>query len=299
VALLLANKRSPATQRAYRADLCDFFGKEPSPAEVQQFISLPTSELALRLNHYKADLLSRGVAEATINRCLAAIRALLKFCHRLGYAQSDGRGLVDSEKVRTYRDTRGVDVRTLQRLVAAPGTETLAGLRDTAILRLLCENALRRADLCSASVGDFSLPERRLLILGKGRGTQKEPVTLSRATAEAIAAYLDRADHAGDAEAPLFRNLDHRPNHKGERLTPQGLYWLVGRHGEQVGVSGLAPHKLRHSAITAALDATGGDVRRVQRLSRHANLETLQRYDDNRNDLQGEVTRTLAALIGD
>ncbi len=44
----------------------------------------------------------------------------------------------------------------------------------------------------------------------------------------------------------------------------------------------LTPHKLRHSAITAALDATGGDVRRVQRLSRHARLETVMVYDDNR-----------------
>jgi integrase/recombinase XerC len=73
----------------------------------------------------------------------------------------------------------------------------------------------------------------------------------------------------------------------------------VGRYGEEIGVQSLTPHKLRHSAITAALDATGGDVRRVQRLSRQAKLETLQRYDDNRNDLQGEVTRTLAALFGD
>ena len=56
-------------------------------------------------------------------------------------------------------------------------------------------------------------------------------------------------------------------------------------------------HKLRHSAITAALDVTNGDVRRVQRLSRHARLETLQRYDDNRSDLQGEVTTLLAELL--
>jgi hypothetical protein len=80
VAQLLANKRSPATQRAYRSDLCDFFGGEPRSAQVEAFIKLPTSELALRLNCYKADLLSRGVAEATINRRLAAVRALLKCC---------------------------------------------------------------------------------------------------------------------------------------------------------------------------------------------------------------------------
>ena len=39
-------------------------------------------------------------------------------------------------------------------------------------------------------------------------------------------------------------------------------------------------------------------VRRVQKLSRHARLETLQRYDDNRADHQGDVTGVLSALLG-
>src|SRR5207248_643433 len=99
-----------------------------------------------------------------------------------------------------------------------------------------CENALRRAELCALSVGDFSVGDRRLFILGKGRGTQKEPVTLSRATAEAMAAYLKHAGHAESPVAPLFRNLDRRPGHEGERLSAQGLYWLVGRYGRRVGV---------------------------------------------------------------
>jgi len=38
------------------------------------------------------------------------------------------------------------------------------------------------------------------------------------------------------------------------------------------------PHRLRHSVITAALDATEGNVRKVQKLSRHKNLNTLMVY---------------------
>ena len=41
--------------------------------------------------------------------------------------------------------------------------------------------------------------------------------------------------------------------------------------------------------MTAALDAAGGDVRRVQRFSRHRDLRTLVLYDDNRRDEAGEV----------
>ena len=55
------------------------------------------------------------------------------------------------------------------------------------------------------------------------------------------------------------------------------------------------PHGLRHAAITEALDATGGDVRAVQRFSRHRSLATLQLYDDSRQDLGGQVAHKVAA----
>ena len=151
--------------------------------------------------------------------------------------------------------------------------------------------------MCALDVGDFSLADRRLLVTGKGRGTQKEPVTLSEGTAEAIAAYLVAAGHAEDGAAPLFRNLSRRPDHHGGRLTPPGLFHLVRTYGRALGLPTLTVHKLRHSCITAALDATRGDVRRVQKLSRHKDLRTLTIYDDRRKDDQGEITRRLAALL--
>ena len=40
---------------------------------------------------------------------------------------------------------------------------------------------------------------------------------------------------------------------------------------------------------------TSGDVRSVRRFSRHAKLDTLMVYDDNRADLAGEIARRLAA----
>jgi integrase/recombinase XerC len=300
VALLLADKRSPATRRAYAGDLAAFFAflghPAPQAAGVLAFASLPVQEVALHLARFKAALMEKGLSEATVNRRLAAVRSLLKMCCRMGFAKTDGRGLVDSEKVTAYRDTRGVGIRELKRLVATPGTDTLRGLRDTAILRLLCENALRRAEACSLSVGDFEYTDRRLRITGKGKGTQRIPITLSVKCADAIAAYLVAAGHAADAKAPLFQNADHRPGHAGGALTSDGLYYLVDHYGSRAGLK-LTPHKLRHSSITAALDATNGDVRKVQRLSRHADIRTLSLYDDNRTDMQGEVTGLLSGLI--
>jgi hypothetical protein len=69
--------------------------------------------------------------------------------------------------------------------------------------------------------------------------------------------------------------------------------------GERAGVPGIvSPHRIRHNAITHSLDATGGDVRRVRRFSRHSRLETVAIYDDSRRDMAGEVASLLAAALG-
>jgi len=312
VALLLKDKRSPQTRRAYAQDLKDFFGGAPTPPLVHAFLSLPTPRIALALNAYKSRLRDgtangaegkgpgTGMAEATINRRLAAIRSLLKFAYRMGLCETDGRSLVDSEKSRAYRDTRGITPDKVRKLLKLPakqyGAKSVHGLRDTAILLLLCQNVLRRAELVSLNVGDFSAEECALWIVGKGRGSEKERVTLDGATAEAILAYLVAADHAGD-KGPLFRNLDRNPATAGGRLTADALYKLVGSYGAHIGVPNLTPHKLRHTGITAYLDATNGDVRGAKRLSRHSKYETLNLYDDNRADLQGKATTLLGGLF--
>ena len=70
---------------------------------------------------------------------------------------------------------------------------------------------------------------------------------------------------------------------------------LVAAVGREVGLE-VRPHGLRHAAITAALDATGGDLRKVARFSRHLDIRVLNHYYDNREDLGGEVARLVAAM---
>ena len=311
--LLLQDKRSPATRRAYKGDLVDFFGASPTPDVVKAFVGQAVPLLAQRLVLYREEMRAKGLAPATINRRLAAVRSLLKMCYRLGLSSTDGRNLIDGEKTKAYRDTRGTDLDNLKRLLALPDRSTLRGKRDYALLRLLCDNALRRAEVCALTVADFQPDDKRLAILGKGR-TEKEFITLHPSSAAAVAAYILASGHKEtlasghketlasghgetlEREGPLFLTCDHRPQLAGTGLTSNGLYEVVKTYGTKIGLK-LSPHKLRHSAITVALDKTGGDVRRVQKLSRHVKLETLILYDDNRTDQQGEITMLLGDLL--
>jgi len=71
---------------------------------------------------------------------------------------------------------------------------------------------------------------------------------------------------------------------------------MVRDLGRKIGLK-VWPHGLRHAAITEALDLTGGNVRAVQRFSRHRDVRILERYDDNRRDLGGEVAKQVAAGV--
>ncbi len=300
MAELLADKRSLNTRTAYAKDLRDFFRfaanvASPTPELVTQFLQLEQFDALALVLKYKSHLLNeRGLKEATVNRRLAALKALVNFARKLGkcnYTLSDIRG----EKVVPYRDTTGISHIAYRSLLAVPDRNTLKGKRDYAILRLLWDNALRRSEISLADIKDLDESRRYLLILSKGKGSQKIAVTLSQPTVDAVLDWL-RTRKEKNLNKPLFIALDRASY--GHRLTGTAIYKLVEKVAREAKISKkLSPHRIRHSGITAALEATGGDVRKVQKLSRHANLNTLMIYDDNRQDVQGEISDLLADLV--
>jgi len=100
--------RGPRTLRAYAGDLADFarWSKAPSPAGAARLLLAAGPGGA---NHaalsYRAGLLARGLAAATVNRRLAALRSLVKVARLLGMVawQLD----VEAVPSEALRDTRG------------------------------------------------------------------------------------------------------------------------------------------------------------------------------------------------
>jgi integrase/recombinase XerC len=71
-------------------------------------------------------------------------------------------------------------------------------------------------------------------------------------------------------------------------MSGNGLYVVIEKLGKKAGVK-VKPHGLRHAAITKALEETHGNLRAVQKFSRHKDPKMLMVYDDARQDLQGQV----------
>jgi len=286
--------RNARTACAYRADYEDFarFLGAASPADaLEALVALPHGTANAAALAYRAHLVERKLAAATVARRLAALRSAVKLARQLGRVSWALE--VESPRPQGYRDTAGPGRDGWRAMLdrARDEATTPKGRRDLALVRLLHDLALRRAEAVALDLADIDLARGVLQVTGKGK-TAKVPITLPDPTRRARADWLAAR---GPEPGPLFRRLDHAAGTTGGRLTGRAVHQIVGALGRRAQLSRpVRPHGLRHQGITRALDATGGDVRAVRRFSRHAKLDTLLTYDDNRRDLAADVARAVA-----
>ncbi len=289
----LSTKRSPHTQRVYRKDIVNFLDYYDG-LSVGKFMGGDRHYSHELVTRYKGDMIQKGLTPATINRRLAAIKSLVSHAYACGHCEFTLE-TVKGEKMSQYRDTSGIDLDKFKDVLNSIDQSDLIGVRDYALLVLLWSNALRRSEVSKADIKDFDPDCQTLKIYGKGRGTEAETVSLGKGTAISISSYLEMRENI-KPDDPLF--VAHKPGYIGHRLHTNSIYNVVKKRCEAAGIKKvMSPHRIRHSAITTALDKTDGDVRKVQKLSRHANLNTLMIYDDNRLNAQKDMTELLDSLI--
>ena len=293
----LARSRSPHTKRMYRSNITAFIraiGHQITPDILAQFLLLDSHQAFEVVSQYHGSLIERSLAPATINQKLAAIKSLVNYASMSGKCHYT---LVNikAEKLTQYRDTKGVPKEQFKLMLDKVDTDTIKGLRDRAILLLLWGNALRRSEIANCDVSDYCPKSKELIITGKGKIGQPETISLGKSAIATIDNWLvARKDYT--PTAPLFCAV-HK-GYWGNRLHTHSIYKLVQKYAKLAGIDKvMSPHRVRHSSITEALNLTNGDVRKVQKLSRHKNINTLMIYDDNRQNLQGEVTELLDDLI--
>lgn len=269
----------------------------------------------LLLSEYQASLADRGLSAATVNRCLASLCAPLRAARAAGLI--DWTYQPTRRPDQPYRDTRGpgsAAVATLLRCLQwtvdmqlprppmnreawdrLQWTHALAR-RDLLGVRLSWDLALRRQELVRLRLEDLEPAGEPDRLRVRGKGGRVEWLTLPATTREALASWLEVRRYepgpllcactGGGTVAYPLRSL-----HPGQ-------WWRRLRQLAQLAqLEPVRPHGLRHSSITAALD-TGAPVRSVQRFSRHARMDTLNRYDDNRADLGGAVAEVVSRVPG-
>jgi integrase/recombinase XerC len=290
----------PRTRQEYSKAI-DYFCRSMAPDRLpatflQEFLASPKKEAILLVLEWRQRLLKEGKASGTINQRISALKSLVEYAGRQDACSFSLRE-IKSLKSQSYKDTRGVSVEDYRSILAQVDRTTDLGSRDYAMLRLLWDNALRREEVVSLDLVDYRRQDGRLMILGKGR-VDREPIDLNDGVREAIEDWLGfrsglyfQPKSGVEKDSALFLSCN------GRRLRGSDVFQILKGYADPAGVR-ISPHRVRHSAITAYLNSSGGDVRSAQSLSRHADPRTLMIYDDNRQGLQGKATQALGDLLG-
>jgi integrase/recombinase XerD len=236
------------------------------------------------LTDFIFDMREREYSSSTVARKVAAVRAFLHFLVSENVLTEDPSENLDSPSV-TKRLPRPISTEDIEALLAAPDSEGNArGIRDKALLELLYATGMRVTEVVSLEVDDVNLASSTVRCVGKGSKERIIPVYPK--AIRALDEYLEKGRLA------LIKDPEEKAlfvNHRGERLTRQGLWLIIKRYVKQVGIGELVtPHTLRHSFATHMLNG-GADLRNVQKLLGHANISTTQVYTQVSNKHLREV----------
>lgn len=295
ISFWLENAR-PNTGAAYAGDLERFatwLGEVGIGAGFARLLSMPRSLALHTLERYQTHLKAQGRAPATINRAVSAINAALKEAAKAEV----GPGVlpVKSLKVRAYRDTKGPGLAKTTRLLdAIDAGDSPSAKRDRAIVLLMAQRGLRRAEVAALQVADVDLAGARIRVRRKG-ADEADWLAICAATAEAVGAWLAvRATMAGPRVDALFIVATNRK--RGAAMTGDSIYRMLRARGREIGEH-IRPHGLRHGAITELIQRSNGNVAMAQAFAGHANPSTTTRYIDNLNDLAGQGVRLLSNVF--
>lgn len=259
---------SENTLAAYRNDLSQFLSF--ASRHVSYWDEVDRSLIIDYILHMK----EREYASSTVARKVAAIKSFFHYLVATDFLEDDPTATLDSPKVKK-RLPRVITVEEVERLLAEPAKlSTPKALRDRALLELLYATGMRVTEAVSLDMDDLDLSSASVYV-GDGDSDQGRALPLYARVREALEAYLDSGRTQmirDDEESALFLN------HRGQRLTRQGLWLIIKDYVEKSEVdSDVTPHTLRHSFAAHKLEE-GADLHEIQKLLGHANISTTQIY---------------------
>jgi integrase/recombinase XerD len=274
----LAKQKSSRTRRAYRLDVRHFM----------RSLGIETQEQLRQIDHRAVIAWERmqreqeGAAASTIRRRLAALSSLFKHLVRHGVATRNP--VVDVERPAINREegsTAAFSKAQARKLLDAPPADTVAGLRDRAILSVGLQVGFRRAEIAALNVGDFHQNRGFDALRVVRKGGRREALAINPQAAQRIRAYLEIAGHGTQLDASLFRPLrgNAHPHDADGRMHPGTIDRMVRKYAAKIGLDrGYSAHSMRATFITTALE-NGAQLEDVQKAAGHRDPSTTKLYD--------------------
>ena len=258
---------SRLTLEAYQQDLRLF----ARWLKLQQ-LSLQDASQGLILE-YLAHRLEQKSAARTNARLLSTLKQFYRFQLRTGQRQDNPTALISAPKLNRQLPN-SLSENDLERLLAAPDTDSEYGLRDRCMLELMYASGLRVSELVTLVLNQIN--QNMGLIRVTGKGNKERVVPVGEEALYWLKKYLKHSRPAlvkpSDMNDALFLSS------RGTGITRQAFWQHIKKYLQIAGIkSSYSPHSLRHAFATHLLNH-GADLRSVQMLLGHSDLSTTQIY---------------------
>ena len=281
----LNNITNAKTRRFYKGDIAEFMAFT-GLRKSSQLRSVARSHVIA----WRKDMEIRSLSAASVRRKLSALSSLFDYlCERNAVLGNPVDGVKRPTANNNEGSTPALGDSQARRLLDAPATDTLKGIRDRAILATLLYHGIRREELCLLRLRDVQSRQGVMHFRIKGKRDKIRFVPVHPMVLRLIGEYLEMGKHGGavsheSLDFPLFRPVaNNRTGTLDKHLDPGSIYRnivmkyakLTGIAGEAVGV---CVHSMRATAATNAL-SNEADIAKVQEWLGHANVSTTRLYD--------------------
>lgn len=254
--------RSEGTINGYLADLASFANwfKITNGEDLTPEHCTPTD-----IREYRQRCIVQGLAPATINRRLSAIRAWLVFC--------EATGTIDTVPVvRSIKQSKAdlvPHVPSRAEMNAITRAAERRGAQATAFIWLLRGTGCRISEAANARISQLRISPRSGEWICYGKGGVSRRIDLNASVRAALSKHL--AARPMTSHDSVFVSRDRRP------MTHWGLRDLWEAICRDARVENATPHSARHYAAVEMLTQTG-DISAVQDALGHSHAATTMIY---------------------
>jgi site-specific recombinase XerD len=225
----------------------------------------------------------RENGDSSVNRAVVVIRNFYRALIAMEQLHPDDNPLVGFPKLKKVPQTlpKILSPKEIGQLIKAPGTDTVIGVRDTALITLLYATGIRSSECAGLRECDVDLSACAIMVTGKGGG--QRTIILSPVAAKALRSYR----HARGLQAPeqsFFLSM------RGKGMSRNAIYERIRTNARRAGIhKPVSPHWLRHTCATELVKA-GEKVVVIQELLGHKSISSTQVYFH----VSGELLREAA-----
>ena len=244
------------TIEAYRRDLYIFAENVDSIESIDRNF----------INNYIRSLKEKKLAPTTVIRKVASLRGFFKWTTTMNILSSNPASTLEQPRI-PKRLPKVVSIKEIEEILHSELTEL-----QLVIIELLYSCGLRVSELANLKINDIDLASKYIRCFGKG--SKERIIPMGAKALEALKNYLPQRDliikkYQLNSKKLLINNL-------GRNLNRQDIYNFIRSLGKQINKH-ITPHTIRHSFATHLLNH-GADLRSIQTMLGHENIETTQIY---------------------